>query len=558
MAIDIFGFTIGKKEKKDVKIQTFAEAERDDGAVTVASGGVYGTYIDTEGAIKSETELINRYRDMAIQAEVENAIDDIVNEAVISIKDKPIVDIKLDNLNLSENIKDKIRIEFKELTKLLDFQNLGYDLFRRWYIDGRMYYHVMIDDKNPKKGIYELRLLDPRKIKKIRENQTTRLPDGSTKKQIQEYYVYNEKGIYQSQGQTMGTAFTNAASGLKISIDSIVYFHSGLLNSNKSLVLSYLHKAIKPLSMLRMIEDSLVIYRISRAPERRIFYVDVGNLPKVRAEQYMRDLMARYKNKLVYDANTGEIRDDRKHMSMLEDYWMPRMEGGRGTEVTTLPGGQNLGDIEDVIYFQKKLYKALGVPLSRLESEASYTIGRATEISRDEVKFTRFVNRLQNRFSILFDELLERQLSLKGIMNRDDWKKIKNEIYYHYESDSHFTEIKRNEVLQDRLNLLRDLSEYAGKYYSNDYIRRNILQMSDDEIRINDDEIAKELEDPRFSGEDDMKMGLQTDSKIYDNGELLTEEKIDKIIQEKIDSSKNDEKLKNTINDILSTINLDD
>jgi len=558
MAIDIFGFTIGKKEKKDVKIQTFAEAERDDGAVTVASGGVYGTYIDTEGAIKSETELINRYRDMAIQAEVENAIDDIVNEAVISIKDKPIVDIKLDNLNLSENIKDKIRIEFKELTKLLDFQNLGYDLFRRWYIDGRMYYHVMIDDKNPKKGIYELRLLDPRKIKKIRENQTTRLPDGSTKKQIQEYYVYNEKGIYQSQGQTMGTAFTNAASGLKISIDSIVYFHSGLLNSNKSLVLSYLHKAIKPLNMLRMIEDSLVIYRISRAPERRIFYVDVGNLPKVRAEQYMRDLMARYKNKLVYDANTGEIRDDRKHMSMLEDYWMPRMEGGRGTEVTTLPGGQNLGDIEDVIYFQKKLYKALGVPLSRLESEASYTIGRATEISRDEVKFTRFVNRLQNRFSILFDELLERQLSLKGIMNRDDWKKIKNEIYYHYESDSHFTEIKRNEVLQDRLNLLRDLSEYAGKYYSNDYIRRNILQMSDDEIRINDDEIAKELEDPRFSGEDDMKMGLQTDSKIYDNGELLTEEKIDKIIQEKIDSSKNDEKLKNTINDILSTINLDD
>jgi len=558
MAIDIFGFTIGKKEKKDVKIQTFAEAERDDGAVTVASGGVYGTYIDTEGAIKSETELINRYRDMAIQAEVENAIDDIVNEAVISIKDKPIVDIKLDNLNLSENIKDKIRIEFKELTKLLDFQNVGYDLFRRWYIDGRMYYHVMIDDKNPKKGIYELRLLDPRKIKKIRENQTTRLPDGSTKKQIQEYYVYNEKGIYQSQGQTMGTAFTNAASGLKISIDSIVYFHSGLLNSNKSLVLSYLHKAIKPLNMLRMIEDSLVIYRISRAPERRIFYVDVGNLPKVRAEQYMRDLMARYKNKLVYDANTGEIRDDRKHMSMLEDYWMPRMEGGRGTEVTTLPGGQNLGDIEDVIYFQKKLYKSLGVPLSRLESEASYTIGRATEISRDEVKFTRFVNRLQNRFSILFDELLERQLSLKGIMNRDDWKKIKNEIYYHYESDSHFTEIKRNEVLQDRLNLLRDLSEYAGKYYSNDYIRRNILQMSDDEIRINDDEIAKELEDPRFSGEDDMKMGLQTDSKIYDNGELLTEEKIDKIIQEKIDSSKNDEKLKNTINDILSTINLDD
>jgi len=558
MAIDIFGFTIGKKQKDEVKVKSFAEVENDDGSVTVASGGVYGTYIDTEGAIKSETELINRYRDMSLQAEVENAIDDIINEAIISVKDKPIVDIKLDNLNLSDNIKEKIKIEFKELTKLLDFQNLGYDLFRRWYIDGRIYYHVIIDDKNPKKGIFELRLLDPRKIKKIRENQTIKLPNGSSQKQIQEYYVYNEKGIYQAQGQTIGTAFTNAASGLKISIDSIVYCHSGLLNSTKSLVLSFLHKAIKPLNMLRMIEDSLVIYRISRAPERRIFYVDVGNLPKVRAEQYMRDLMARYKNKLVYDANTGEIRDDRKHMSMLEDYWMPRMEGGRGTEVTTLPGGQNLGDIEDVIYFQKKLYKALGVPLSRLESEASYTIGRATEISRDEVKFTRFINRLQNRFTLLFDDLLERQLSLKGVMNRDDWKKIKNQIYYHFESDSHFTEMKRNELLQDRLNLLRDLSEYAGKYYSNEFIRRNILLMSDDDIRTNDEQIAKELDDPRFSGEDDMKMGMETNSVSHEKTDFLNEEKIEKLIQDKFDSTKNDEKLKNTINDILSTINLDD
>jgi len=558
MAIDIFGFTIGKKQKDEVKVKSFAEVENDDGSVTVASGGVYGTYIDTEGAIKSETELINRYRDMSLQAEVENAIDDIINEAIISVKDKPIVDIKLDNLNLSDNIKEKIKIEFKELSKLLDFQNLGYDLFRRWYIDGRIYYHVIIDDKNPKKGIFELRLLDPRKIKKIRENQTIKLPNGSSQKQIQEYYVYNEKGIYQAQGQTIGTAFTNAASGLKISIDSIVYCHSGLLNATKSLVLSFLHKAIKPLNMLRMIEDSLVIYRISRAPERRIFYVDVGNLPKVRAEQYMRDLMARYKNKLVYDANTGEIRDDRKHMSMLEDYWMPRMEGGRGTEVTTLPGGQNLGDIEDVIYFQKKLYKALGVPLSRLESEASYTIGRATEISRDEVKFTRFINRLQNRFTLLFDDLLERQLSLKGVMNRDDWKKIKNQIYYHFESDSHFTEMKRNELLQDRLNLLRDLSEYAGKYYSNEFIRRNILLMSDDDIRTNDEQIAKELDDPRFSGEDDMKMGMETNSVSHEKTDFLNEEKIEKLIQDKFDSTKNDEKLKNTINDILSTINLDD
>lgn len=556
MAIDIFGFTIGKKEsKKNEKIQSFAQVEHEDGAVTVASGGAYGTYIDTEGAIKSESELINRYRDMSLQAEVENAIDDIVNEAIISIKDNPIVDIKLDNLNLSENIKNKIRVEFKEISKLLDFQNLGYDLFRRWYVDGRIYYHVVIDEKNTKKGIHELRLLDPRKIKKIRENKSLKLPNGDTQKQIQEYYVYNEKGIYQSQGQTIGTAFTNAASGLKISLDSIVYCHSGLLNSTKSLVLSYLHKAIKPLNMLRMIEDSLVIYRISRAPERRIFYVDVGNLPKVRAEQYMRDLMTRYKNKLVYDANTGEIRDDRKHMSMLEDYWMPRMEGGRGTEVTTLPGGQNLGDIEDVIYFQKKLYKSLGVPLSRLESEASYTIGRATEISRDEVKFTRFINRLQNKFSILFDELLERQLSLKGIMSRDDFKEIKNQLYYHYESDSHFTEMKRNELLQDRLNLLRDLSEYTGKYYSNEYVRKNILLMSDDDIKTNDEQIAKELEDPRFSEEDDMQMN---NSYEQESENVLNENLIEKIIESKFESSKNDEKLKNTINDILSTIKLDD
>ena len=413
-----------------------------------------------------------------------------------------------------------------------------------------------MNEKNVKNGIYELRVLDPRKIKKVRETKKEKLPNGQVKKVYEEYYVYNEKGLYQQQGYSYGTTFTNAASGLKISPDTIVYCHSGLMNGKRSSVLSYLHKAIKPLNQLRMLEDALVIYRISRAPERRIFYVDVGNLPKLKAEQYMRDLMSRYKNKLVYDANSGEIRDDRKHMSMLEDYWMPRAEGGRGTEISTLPGGQNLGDIEDVLYFQKKLYKSLGVPISRLESEASYTIGRATEISRDEVKFTRFVNKLQNRFSFLFDELMERQLSLKGIMTRDDWQLIKNEIYYDFENDSHFTELKRNELMQDRMNLMRELEQYIGKYYSHEYVRRNVLMQNDDEIISNDEQISKELEDSRYGGGD-----MQFNSNIIEpepDKELMLEDTLDKKFEEKFELKKEEKKLKETINDILSTIHKDD
>ena len=557
MPIELFGFTIGKKEEnKDVKITTFAQADDDNDVLSVSGGGVHGVYLDTEGAIKGDNELINRYRDMALQAEVENAIDDIVNEAIVTSKDKPVVHIKLDNLNISENIKEKIRAEFKSVSKLLDFQNIGHDLFRRWYIDGRLYYHVILNEKNPKNGIYELRVLDPRKIKKVRETKKEKLPNGQVKKVYEEYYVYNEKGLYQQQGYSYGTTFTNAASGLKISPDTIVYCHSGLMNGKRSSVLSYLHKAIKPLNQLRMLEDALVIYRISRAPERRIFYVDVGNLPKLKAEQYMRDLMSRYKNKLVYDANSGEIRDDRKHMSMLEDYWMPRAEGGRGTEISTLPGGQNLGDIEDVLYFQKKLYKSLGVPISRLESEASYTIGRATEISRDEVKFTRFVNKLQNRFSFLFDELMERQLSLKGIMARDDWKLIKNEIYYDFENDSHFTELKRNELMQDRMNLMRELEQYIGKYYSHEYVRRNVLMQNDDEIISNDEQISKELEDSRYGGGD-----MQFNSNVIEpepDKELMLEDTLDKKFEEKFELKKEEKKLKETINDILSTIHKDD
>lgn len=555
MPIELFGFSIGKKEKKNVKAQTFAEPEYEDGSLTVASGGAYGTYVDTEGAIKSESELINRYRDMGLQAEVEWAIDDIINEAIVAAKDKPLVRINVDNLNVSEPIRDKIRLEFKAISRLLDLQNLGHDVFKRWYIDGRIYYHVIVDENNMEKGIHELRVLDPRKIKKIREKKSDRQPDGKTKTTVTEYYVYNQKGIYQSQGQTMGTAFTSAAAGLKISPDAIVYTHSGLMNSTRSLVLSYLHKAIKPLNQLRMIEDSLVIYRISRAPERRIFYVDVGNLPKLKAEQYMRDLMTRYKNKLVYDAQTGEVRDDRKHMSMLEDYWMPRREGGRGTEISTLPGGSNLGDIEDVLYFQKKLYKSLGVPISRLESEANYTIGRATEISRDEVKFTRFVNKLQSRFSLMFDEMMERQLTLKGIMSKEDWKNIKNEIFYEFESDSHFAEVKHHELVQDRLNILRDMQDYAGKYWSHEYIRKHILMMTDDEVKTNDEQIQKEIDDPRFSGEEDMQFNsaeINTDNKQGIN------ENIDKKIEEKFEFAKKENDIKDKVNDILFSVLEDD
>mgnify|MGYP000844847393 FL=1 len=555
MPIELFGFSIGKKEQKNIKAQTFAEAEYEDGALSVASGGVYGTYVDTEGAIKSESELINRYRDMGLQAEVENAIDDIVNEAIVSSKDKPVVRINVDNLNVSEPIRDKIRLEFKSISKLLDLQNLGSDVFKRWYIDGRVYYHVIVDENNLEKGIHELRILDPRKIKKIREKKKEKQPDGKTKTSVLEYYVYNQKGIYQSQGQVIGTAFTSAASGLKISPDSIVYTHSGLMNATRSLVLSYLHKAIKPLNQLRMIEDSLVIYRISRAPERRIFYVDVGNLPKLKAEQYMRDLMTRYKNKLVYDANTGEVRDDRKHMSMLEDYWMPRREGGRGTEISTLPGGSNLGDIEDVLYFQKKLYKSLGVPISRLESEANYTIGRATEISRDEVKFTRFVNKLQSRFSLMFDEIMEKQLTLKGIMSREDWKNVKNEIFYEFENDSHFAEIKHNELFQDRLNILRDLQDYAGKYFSHEYIRKHILMMTDDEVKTNDEQMQKELDDPRFSGEEEMQFNsVEVDT----NNKQDINEDIDKKIEEKFEVAKKENEIKDKVNDILFSVLEDD
>ena len=567
MPIELFGFTIGKKDQPTKTLQTFAKPEYDDGALPVTSGGVYGTYVDTDATIKTEFELVNRYRDMALQAEVEAAIDDIVNEAIVTSHEVPPVRINLDNINISDGIKEKIRVEFDEVTRLLDFNKKGVEIFKRWYVDGRMFYHVVIDEKNPKRGIQDLRVLDPRKIKKVRETKkkdgdTRKIPYGTQASDTREFYVYNERGLYKGQGQPYATTFGQAASGVRIAPDAIVYVHSGMLNSTRTMVLSHLHKAIKPLNQLRMLEDAMVIYRISRAPERRIFYIDVGNLPKLKAEQYLRDLMTKYRNKLVYDANTGEIRDDRKHMSMLEDYWLPRREGGRGTEISTLPGGQNLGDIEDILYFQKKLYKSLSVPISRLESEANYTIGRATEISRDEVKFTRFVNKLQTHFSQLFNDCLERQLTLKGILSREDWKKIRTEVYYAYENDSHFAEVKNAELMQDRMNLLRDLSDYAGKYYSHDYIRKHILRQTDDQIRDIDDAIASELEDPRYNRDEE---GAQEGGgmPMYNETEPDSEkqpifEDIDKKIEEKFEIAKKDKELKETVSDVFNSILEDD
>jgi hypothetical protein len=491
MAIKLFGFTIGQDKDKleaPLDIQSFTLPDNDDAAATIASSaGAYGQYLDLEGNIKNEAELITKYREMALYPEAELAIDDIVNEAIImDDRGKPPVSIVLDRTPLSTDIKKKIRDEFDNLISLLDFNDYAYDIFRRWYIDGRLYYHIMIDTKNPKQGIYELRPIDPRQIKKVREvkdpkqNNTAEI----TAPEAIEYFIFNPQGM-QGSGQ-----------GLRIAPDSIAYVHSGILNSARTMVLSHLHKAIKPLNQLRMLEDATVIYRISRAPERRIFYIDVGNLPKLKAEQYLKGIMNQYKNKIVYDATTGEIRDDRKFMSMLEDYWLPRREGGRGTEITTLPGGTNLGEIEDIIYFQKKLYKSLGIPVSRLEPEGTFSLGRATEINRDEVKFTKFISRIRKRFSLLFDDLLETQLRLKGVLTREDWLLIKDDIQYNYINDSHFAELKLTEMLREKLEIVQTMEEYIGKYYSNEWVRKNVLGQTDADIAAIQAQIDKESEQP--------------------------------------------------------------
>ena len=546
MAIELFGFTIGRTQKENEAKEklSFALPQYDDGAIDVAGtpGGAYGTYLDMEGAAKNETDLIARYRQMSLFPECELAVDDIVNEAVVVDREESAVSINLENINLSLDIKQKIVDNFHEVVDLLQFNQTGYDTFKKWYVDGRLYYHIIIDPANPKRGILELRPIDSLKIKKVRQVIPPKSyeMDKDPNPKIEEYFAFNEGGISGDKGGNI----------IRIAPDSIAYCHSGLLSEDRKMVLSYLHKAIKPLNQLRMIEDAVVIYRISRAPERRIFYIDVGNLPKIKAEQYLRDIMTRYKNKLVYDSATGELRDDRKHMSMLEDYWLPRREGGRGTEISTLPGGENLGELEDVIYFQRKLYKSLNVPSSRLEQDSGFVLGRAQEISRDEVKFTRFIERLRNRFNGLFNTCLEKQLILKGILTLNDWRNIQNRIHYEWQTDSQFAELKEAEMLQERLNLLQSMNfadEIVGNFYSKEYVRKRILKQTQEEIDEIDRQIAAEGGGEEEEGED------QFQSFKPENGQNLSEE-LDKIVEEKIVDKEKDEELKENLNEIFKSV----
>jgi len=493
---ELFGFSIQRATKDSGGEKTFSTPTPDDGTIDVAGGGFFGQILDTDGRERTDLDLIRRYRDIAQQAECDTAVEDIVNEGIVANQNDQAVAISLDRLPYPDKIKRKIRTEFDEVLRLLNFEQKGHDVFRRWYVDGRIYYHKIIDSKNPRKGITELRYIDSMKIKKVRE--VKKSVDSKTgidmTERVEEYFIYNEKGISPSSMGMVGQ-------GLKISKDSITYVPSGLIDGNSGRVLSYLHKAIKPVNQLRMIEDALVIYRISRAPERRIFYIDVGNLPKIKAEQYLKDVMNRYRNKLVYDANTGEIRDDRNHMSMLEDFWLPRREGGRGTEITTLPGGSNLGEIDDIQYFRTKLYRSLNVPSSRMEAEGGFSIGRSTEITRDELKFTKFVQRIRKKFSPLFTDILKTQLLLKGIIAPEDWPEIQEHIQYDYLADGHFAELKDAELLENRLNQLQTVEAYIGTFFSKEYVLKKVLRMNDTEIQEMRDQIKKETEtDPMDGG----------------------------------------------------------
>jgi hypothetical protein len=489
----LFGFTIsrGKSEEASLVQQSFSPPNNDDGALTIQSAAYYGTYVDLDGTAKNEVELISRYREMAMQPEIESAIDDIVNEGIVEDDDGNITKIVLDALDQSDKIKKAIKDEFNTVLRLLNYGHMAQDIFRRYYIDGRMYYHIIIDRENPAQGIKELRYIDPRKLRKVRELKKKK--DERTGVDItnlvNEYYIYNDK-------VATGTSSNFGPIGVRITTDSIISVVSGLMDSRRAVVLSYLHKAIKPLNQLRMIEDATVIYRISRAPERRIFYIDVGNLPKLKAEQYLRDIMIKYKNKLVYDANTGEVRDDRKFLSMMEDFWLPRREGNKGTEITTLPGGQNLGELEDVKYFQRKLYGALSVPISRLESNQSFSLGRSSEITRDELKFSKFVDRLRAKFSDIFNQALRVQCVLKGICTAEEWDQFKENIHYDFIKDNNFSELKDAELMTNRLSLLGQVDPYTGRYFSQAWIQRNVLRLTDDEIV----EMQKEIDEEKEEG----------------------------------------------------------
>lgn len=506
--VQLFGFEISRKKTKQDTASTvdtnksFALPQNDDGAVTIQSGAYYGTYVDLDGVVRNEIELITRYREMSMQPELETAVDEIVNEAIVNTAKDKAVEINMDDLKQPESVKKKIRDEFDIALKLLNFGNMGHDVFRRWYIDGRMFYHVIIDDSSPAKGIQELRYIDPRRIRKIREIQKTKDPRTTIDviNKINEYYLYNERGIIGAHSNL----------GAKIAVDAIINVNSGLMDSKRAMVLSYLHKAIKPLNNLRMIEDATVIYRLSRAPERRIFYIDVGNMPTIKAEQYLKDIMTKYRNKLVYDSTTGEIKDDRKHLSMLEDFWLPRREGGKGTEITTLPGGQNLGELEDVKYFERKLYKALGVPIGRLEQQPGGGIlGRTTEITREELKFSKFIDRLRNKFATLFDDILRVQLVLKKVCTEEEWKEFKEDIYYDFKKDNNFDELKESELLMNRIATLQAVDPYVGRYYSMQWVRKNILMMDDEDI----EEIQSQIEEEQAAATPTDENGnpIQTD-----------------------------------------------
>jgi hypothetical protein len=501
----LFGFSIEDSEPLSPTTVSPVPPNNEDGVDNYVASGFFGQSIDIEGVYRTEYDLIKRYREMALHPECDSAIEDVVNEAVVSDTNDSPVSIELSNLNASDGIKDKIRKEFKYILELLDFDKKSHEIYRNWYIDGRLYYHKVIDLKKPELGIQEMRYIDSLKMKYVRQakktnndkyrlvNKISDNPMDYEFPEIEEYFVYNPQSTYPTGAPAPGS-FGGSSSGIKMTKDSITYCTSGLVDRNKGSTLSYLHKAIKSLNQLRMIEDSLVIYRLSRAPERRIFYIDVGNLPKVKAEQYLRDVMMRYRNKQVYDANTGEIRDDKKYMSMLEDFWLPRREGGRGTEITTLPGGQNLGEITDIEYFKKKLFRSLNVPTSRMDGEGGFNLGRSSEILRDEVKFSKFVARLRKRFSVMFSDMLKTQLILKNIITPEDWDIMNEHIQYDFLYDNHFAELKNSELLNERITMVATAEPYVGKYFSQDYVRRNILRQTDTEIIEQDDLIKKEIE----------------------------------------------------------------
>jgi len=495
----LFGFLINKKG--GLKGQSPVPPNTEDSVTTVA-GGYFGTYVDTEGVSKNEYELIKRYRDMALHPECDSAVDEIVNEFVVSDADDSPVEIDLNNLEISDTLKKKIRLEFNTIKKLLNFDKNCHQIIRGWYVDGRTYYHKVIDLDNPKKGILELRYMDPLKVRKIRQqiNKDTKADPKVKGSALEydwgeyiEYYMYNPKGFAANLAINSSSDFA-MSQGIKIASDSVASATSGVTDLNKKMVLSFLHKAIKSLNQLRMIEDSLVIYRLSRAPERRIFYIDVGNLPKVKAEQYLREVMARYRNKLVYDASTGEIRDDKKHMSMLEDFWLPRREGGRGTEITTLPGGQNLGELKDVEYFRKKLYNSLNLPPSRLtDDNKGFNLGKTTEVLRDELKFAKFIGRLRKRFSELFHDILKTQLILKGIITPEDWDEMEEHIQYDFLFDNHFNELKTVELMKERINLVAQMDPFVGKYFSTEYLRKQILMQTESEYSDINKQMKKDI-----------------------------------------------------------------